>query len=205
MYELEVLAGKMSNMMTVKQVAEALGYEEDTIRKKVKDLYPESVSIGKTTYLTEMQVGTIKANLVPRTLALKSGVELATTNIEMLKKTSEVMEWLAGQIDKERSLRKEAENRTNRLIHNNQTYTTTEIAKELGFKSAQELNEDLHARGVQYKDSRGVWILYSEYSGHGLQNIKQKEINGAPRYYSEWTGIGRDWLNGLYITDSGIV
>jgi phage antirepressor YoqD-like protein len=84
----------MSMMMTVKQVAESLGYEEDTIRKKVKDLYPEIVSIGKTTYLTEDQVSTIKANLVPRTLALKSGVELATTDTEMRQKAAEVMAWL---------------------------------------------------------------------------------------------------------------
>jgi phage antirepressor YoqD-like protein len=95
MYELQVSAGKMSMMMmTVKQVAESLGYEEDTIRKKVKDLYPEIVSIGKTTYLTEDQVSTIKANLVPRTLALKSGVELATTDTEMRQKAAEVMAWL---------------------------------------------------------------------------------------------------------------
>jgi anti-repressor protein len=91
-----------------------------------------------------------------------------------------------------------AESRIDRLVHNTTTYTTTEIAKELGFKSAQALNDDLKARGIHYKDSRGVWVLYAEYAGKGLQNIKQKEVNGYARYYSEWTGLGRDWLNGLY-------
>lgn len=91
-----------------------------------------------------------------------------------------------------------AETRIDRLVHNNRTYTTTEIAKELGFKSAQELNDDLSAKGILYKNTRGVWLLYAEYSGKGFQNIKQREINGAPRYYAEWTGIGREWLMGLY-------
>jgi len=98
-----------------------------------------------------------------------------------------------------------AESRIDRLVHNTTTYTTTEIAKELGFKSAQALNDDLKDRGIHYKDSRGVWVLYAEYAGKGLQNIKQKEVNGYARYYSEWTGLGRDWLNGLYRKDSGIV
>jgi prophage antirepressor-like protein len=46
-----------------------------------------------------------------------------------------------------------SEGRVARLVHNNRTYTTTEIAKELGFRS-------------------------------------------------EWTGLGRDWLNGLYCLDA---
>jgi prophage antirepressor-like protein len=100
----------------------------------------------------------------------------------------------------ERRKRLEAEARTNRLIHNNRTYTTTEIAKELNFRSAQELNNDLAARGIQYKDRRGVWLLNSEYSGKDFVNIKQKEVNGTTVYYSEWTGLGRDWLVGMYHT-----
>lgn len=93
-----------------------------------------------------------------------------------------------------------AEARTNRLIHNNTTYSTTEIAKELGFRSAQELNQKLSEMGVQYKDRRGVWLLNAEYSKKGFQNLKQKELEGKtePLYYSEWTGLGRDWLLGLF-------
>lgn len=100
----------------------------------------------------------------------------------------------------ERRKRLEAEARTNRLIHNNHTYSTTEIAKELGMKSAQELNQKLLDMGVHYKDRRGVWLLNAEYSDKGFQNIKQKEIDGKkdPVYYAEWTGIGRDWLVGMF-------
>lgn len=92
----------------------------------------------------------------------------------------------------------EAEARVSRLVHNQTTYTSTEMAKELGMKSAQELHETLRAKGIIFKDARGLWLLYSEYSGRGFQNIKQREINGSPRYYAEWTGVGRDWLVGLF-------
>lgn len=40
-------------------------------------------------------------------------------------------------------------------------------------------------------------ISSGDYTDKGFRNIKQKEVNGAIVYYSEWTGIGRDWLIGL--------
>lgn len=80
--------------MTVREVAELLGYEYDTLRKKVKELYPDIVENGKTTYLTEQQVFYLKQYLTPRTLALKSEVDNAVTDIEMKQKAAEVMAWL---------------------------------------------------------------------------------------------------------------
>ena len=68
--------------MTVKEVADVLGYESETLRKKVKELFPESVENGKATMLSELQVVKLKENLFPRTPALKSGVENAVTEIE---------------------------------------------------------------------------------------------------------------------------
>ena len=39
-------------------------------------------------------------------------------------------------------------------------------------------------------------LLNAEYSKNGFQNLKQKELEGKtePLYYSEWTGLGIDWL-----------
>jgi phage antirepressor YoqD-like protein len=80
--------------MTVKEVADALGYEYDTLRKKVKELFPDSVQNGISTYLSQEQVIVLKQHLLPRTLALKSGVESAVTDLEMRQKAAEVMMWL---------------------------------------------------------------------------------------------------------------
>ena len=91
-----------------------------------------------------------------------------------------------------------AEGRIDRLVHNNRTYSTTEIAKELGMRSAQELNAALSEKGIIYKDKRGVWMLYAEYASKGFQNIKQREKENATIYYAEWTGLGRDWLVGMF-------
>lgn len=94
--------------------------------------------------------------------------------------------------------RKIAETRVDRLIHDNRTFTSTEIAKELNMKSAQELHAKLQEKGILYKDHRGIWLLYSQYAGRDLQRIKDKEVNGKIVYYAEWTGVGRDWLLGIF-------
>jgi len=203
MYELTMNGDKR---MTVKEISEAIGVPERTIHNAIARVLPGVKKNGFITMLTQEQVALVSSELKrAHNSDLASTGKVINTDIEMLQKAAEVMAWLTGQLDKEREGRLAAEGRVNRLVHNNRTYTTTELAKELGFKSAQAMNEDLHERGVQFKDTRGVWVLYSEYAGRGFQNIKQKEVNGAPRYYSEWTGIGRDWLNGLYWNDSGII
>lgn len=94
--------------------------------------------------------------------------------------------------------------RIGRLVHNSRSYTTTEIAKELGFTSASAFNNELKERGIIYKDTRGVWLLYSEYASKGFMVIKQKEFihkttgKSDVRYYSVWTGLGRDYLVGIF-------
>lgn len=95
--------------MTVKEVADILGYENDTIRKKVKELFPEIVESGKQTYLSEAQVTELKSKLVPRTLALKSGVSSVSTDLEMIEQTKNVMNWLNQKYEEEKQKRINAE------------------------------------------------------------------------------------------------
>ena len=90
--------------------------------------------------------------------------------------------------------REKAEATSRRLLHDSGTFTTTEIAKELGMSSAIALNEKLRDGGFIYKDARGRWLLTANYSELGYQNLKQKEANGIIIYYAEWTNKGRDWL-----------
>lgn len=90
------------------------------------------------------------------------------------------------------------EYRVNNLVHSKKLYTTTEIAKELGFKSANALNNILEEDKVQYKVN-GTWVLCSKYSDKEYVSIKQTELdNGKIIYDRKWTGIGRDFLVSKY-------
>lgn len=91
------------------------------------------------------------------------------------------------------------EEEKNRLIHQGKLYTATELAKELGFRSAKVLNDDLEEKKIQYRVN-GTWVLAARYSECGYQSIKQIELNnGKVIYDRKWTGKGRDWLvNEIY-------
>lgn len=91
------------------------------------------------------------------------------------------------------------EYRVNNLVYSKKLYTTTEIAKELGFKSANALNNILEEDKIQYKVN-GTWVLCSKYSDKEYVSIKQTELdNGKIIYDRKWTGIGRDFLIRKYL------
>lgn len=104
----------------------------------------------------------------------------------------------ATKIKEERQARLEAEKLRDKLIHQNKLYTTSEIAKELGLKSANKLNQLLAEKKIQYKQNK-TWLLYSKYADCGYVSIKQDILdNGHIIYDRKWTGKGRDFILNLF-------
>lgn len=104
---------------------------------------------------------------------------------------------LLTKLKEERSARIEAEKQVAVLTHVNKTYTCTEVAKELGLKSAIELNNRLKELGVQYKVNQ-TWVPYTKYATLGWFDIKQEVAdNGHIIYHRKITGIGRQGIINL--------
>lgn len=105
---------------------------------------------------------------------------------------------LLQTLKEERQKRLEAEHMNKILTHHKKVYTTTEIAKEIGFKSAIALNNALYEEKIQFK-SNGTWVLYSKYSDMGYINIKQEVLDsGKVIYHRKWTQEGRKFLIDLF-------
>lgn len=105
---------------------------------------------------------------------------------------------LLTKLKEERAARVEAEKKNAILTHVNKTYTMTEIAKELNLKSAVELNKLLAEKKVQYKVN-GTWVLYSDYSNLGYEDIKQEVLdNGKVIYHRKITQMGRAFILELF-------
>lgn len=101
---------------------------------------------------------------------------------------------LLTKLKEEREARVEAEKKNAILMHVNKTYTATEIAKELGLKSAVELNKMLESKKVQFKIN-GTWVLYSDYSQCGYEEVKQEVLdNGKVIYHRRFTQLGREFI-----------
>lgn len=101
---------------------------------------------------------------------------------------------LLTTLKEERAARIEAERKNAILMHVNTTYTATEIAKELNLKSSNELNKLLAEKKIQYKIGN-TWVLYSQYSNLGYEEIKQETLdNGKVVYHRKFTQLGRDFI-----------
>lgn len=105
---------------------------------------------------------------------------------------------LLTKLKEERAARVEAERRNAILMHVNKTYTVTEIAKELGLKSAIQLNKMLAEKKIQYLVN-GTWVMYSKYSNLGYEEIKQEVLDsGKVIYNRRITQIGREFILKLF-------
>ncbi len=120
--------------MTVKEVAEAFGKDDSTIRKIGKELFPKSFRNGVKTYLNEEQVTAIK-------LHLGKNSELPKTSLE---KELIIQQAMMFQQEKITELEKENRRKDIQLIHqkpkvefydqvanSDTTFTMEEVAKTL--------------------------------------------------------------------------
>lgn len=188
-------------MMTVKEVAKVFDCSSEAVRSATKKHFPDLMRNGITTYLNEIQVTIIKKEL-EKHHNLQTTQELPKTQLEkaiLIKQAMLFQEELVNILQQELI---EKENRINRLIHNKKLYTTTEISKELGLKSPQDLNQELYNNDIQYKVNK-TWVLKARYSEKGYVSIKQIELDSGQIIYDrKWTGLGRDFILDLFNKDS---
>lgn len=126
------------------------------------------------------------------------GGYLTPDTIEKVLSDPDTIIRLATDLKAERQKRLEAEKQRDILLHVQKTYTTTEIAKELGMKSAQALNNWLVKMKIQFKQN-GTWVLYSQYADLGYTEIKQNVLeSGRIVYDRRWTNYGRVFILKLW-------
>lgn len=122
-------------------------------------------------------------------------MEILSKALLIANKTMEMQKERLKNLEEEKN--KAIEDK-NKLIHTSKTYTASELAKELGFRSAKALNEALRDMNIIYK-CNGTWLPKANYVDKGYMETKQKELdNGIIKYYSKWTGTGRDFLLDLF-------
>lgn len=84
------------------------------------------------------------------------------------------------------------------VLQSKSTYTTNQIAKELGM-SAIGLNNELKSIGIQYKQTN-TWLLYSKYQDKGLTKTKTHTFtdshgNTQTAMNTVWTEKGRLFIH----------
>lgn len=124
---------------------------------------------------------------------MRRAILIADKKVKQLQKTNRML--LAENME----LKEDAEY-ARAICLGNACRTTTEIAKDYGYSSAEKLNIVLHALGVQYKTSSGQWVLYAEHCGKGYTKTrKTKPItrsDGSVSVHSTtvWTEAGQRFI-----------
>ena len=220
----ELTTSTKENTISSREVAEMMGLRHDNMMRKIEKinevLTTSNLSSLKYWYETEYKAG--NGEMRREYQVTKKGCELIAHKTEgekgvlftvrymdrfeemeqkLQKKTPvtyiEALEQLlASEKEKARVQLelKDEQHKNEMLMHFNKLYTTTEIAKELGIKSAAKLNKVLNDKGIQFKQN-GTWVLYSDYSECGYVSIKQTLLeNGHIIYDRKWTQEGRKFL-----------
>ena len=218
--EVRVAGTNEEPLFCAKDVATALGYSDtaDAIQRHCKSgkkvFCPHKNGMGGTNmvYIPEKDVYRLimRSNL-PNAEQFqdwvgdevlpsirKHGGYLTPDKIEEVLSNPDTIIRLAMQLKDEQSKRRDAEQHIAILTHTNKTYTATEVAKEIGMRSAAELNRWLESEKVQYKVN-GTWVPCAGYANLAWFEIKQEELDsGRIIYHRKITGIGRDGIINLY-------
>lgn len=128
----------------------------------------------------------------------KNGMYATEVTIDKMINDPDFAIGLLTKLKEEKQKRIDAEKKNAILMHVNKTYTVTEIAKELGMKSAQQLNQALSEKKIQYKQNE-TWVFYSKYANLGYSEIKQEVLdNGRIIYHRKITQLGRAFILDLF-------
>lgn len=200
-------------LVTTKELAEKLNTSSKVILENAKKCLPNKIiKNGKPTYWNEYEITVLieqlkssNSNQHTFTGAVKHISTELTPALKIHKAMLLMKEGYEEEIaileakEKEQEQRAEvAENKNALLMHSEKSYTISEIAKELGYKSAIEFNKILHKDEIIFKQN-STWIPYSKYSTQGYFEIKQTILDDETVVYNlRVTQKGRNFLLNKY-------
>lgn len=129
--------------------------------------------------------------------SIKSPVDTIVYSSDPLERSRALTKVLEEERAKQELITKErddARDLVKDVVQDNTTYTATEIAKDLGLRSAIELNKWLVDIGFMYKHGKS-YLPYAEFSKMGLTSHKLYDTgNGFNVKTVKFTNLGKMWI-----------
>ncbi|MGP1529855.1 MAG: phage antirepressor KilAC domain-containing protein [Treponema sp.] len=198
--------------MTVKEVAEVLGVSRELITKRIRELFPEKMQHGSTTYLNEAEVTVIKKRIEQNAHLATSYdrtklVDMPKTNLEkhlLIRQAMQLQNEMIAELEAEnKKLKTELETQKPKaayydaLIERGNSTSIRNTAKELNIPEKQFVKK-LLVDGFLYRDKKGQLCPYAEYIQKGYFEVKewqQGEKNGMQTLI---TVAGKQYLINKY-------
>lgn len=203
----ELVSVESEKMITTRELAEVLNVDVRTVQIAVKRIldptkvHSRVINGGKSMMFDEEQATLIKQEIQKHHNLKSRNIDSVSTELEENETILKALQILKTRNEELKKRAEVAENKNNLLMHSEKSYTISEIAKELGYKSAIELNKILHNDGIIFKQN-GTWIPYSKYSTQGYFEIKQTILEDETVVYNlRVTQSGRNFLLSKYTND----
>ena len=125
-----------------------------------------------------------------------------TKRIEVQKQQLQILEGEREILSKTNKILAPKAEYTDKVLQSTNTYTTTQIAKEIGISSADKLHKMLYELGVIFRQS-GQWMLTAKYCGKDYTKARTHtytdEVTGVQRTntITVWTEKGRKFIHEL--------
>jgi len=186
----------MSNLfgqtMTIKEVANVLGVDVDTIHHHVRNLYPDLMSHGKTTRLDQIQVTEIK-----KKMQLTNALVSSKTELEIIRGGFEYIQWMQSKIVE---LEKQKEEDLPKIEFHDAVANVEgkrkvgDASKELKLLSPNKLFAQLRNDQILMKDN----LPYQEFIERGYFEVNVTLKNDQTYSTTYVTNKGMIWLEKKY-------
>lgn len=198
-------------LVTTKELAGILGVSTRTVQNAVERLnlanVLSSVKIrGQLSYIfNEEQATLIKQEIQKHHNLQSRQIDSVSTELEENETILKAFQILNARNLELKKRVEIAENKNALLMHSEKSYTISEIAKELGYKSAIEFNKILHKDEIIFRQN-STWIPYAKYSTQGYFEIKQTILDDETVVYNlRVTQKGRNFLLNKYSDDCKLI
>lgn len=172
-------------VMTIKQVADSLNVSRDLIEKRVKELYPNMMKKGVTTYLTESQVTAVKLRIQDNSSLATSDdrrklIDMPKTELEKKLLIKQAMGFLIEEVEQLRieneELKPKAELADLALRDKTVQYSITNAGKHIGY-SQTEMYITLREKGFLTTKN----LPSQRALNMGILELKTTPVNGVNR------------------------
>ena len=180
-------------------VASALGYTNPP--KAVAD-HCKSGNITKRYVAHSNGIGGVNVLFIPESEVYRLVMRALKEADATLKRQAQRVQMLEGRVEVQqehiRVLEPKAEY-TDEVLQSPNTYTFTQMAKELDFRTVAHLTAYLKKKGIIFRQS-GRWMTTADHSGKGYtktRTVAFDHSDGRPdtTVYTVWTEPGRQFLH----------
>lgn len=207
-------------VITLKEITDLIEVRHNDAMRKVEELAkePDFGTLRKTRIVYNDKGQEIDTYIFDKIQAIAVGARLNNTLLMKVIKRLEELEnqnkyqvpqtfhealLLAADLEKQNETLKLQNQKQNQfittIVHNENSYTATQVAKELGI-SAKLFNKILVEADIMYKNN-GTYVLTSKYQNYKLTELKETTPNdGGKTFLSlRWTAIGKNWIMNNFV------